>query len=123
MGHFSVPEGGKQMRLVIDTTGMTFTVGSDFEPVLDFETKRPKVDRDTGAPLAQVQVIVFFKDSQGRPRSEIITVKLPDPRPLPAGTPVRLVELVANPWNQNGKSGVAYRATAIEPANKERKAS
>jgi hypothetical protein len=29
------------MRLVLDTTGMTFTVGSDFEPVLDFETKRP----------------------------------------------------------------------------------
>jgi hypothetical protein len=111
------------MRLVIDTTGMSFTVGSDFEPVLDFETKRPKADRATGAPLAQVQLIAFFKDHQGRPRSEILTVKLPDPKPLPAGTPVRLVELVANPWNQNGKSGVAYRAAAIEPANQERKAS
>jgi hypothetical protein len=42
---------------------------------------------------------------------------------VPAGTPVRLVELVANPWSQNGKSGVAYRATAIEPAVPERKAS
>jgi hypothetical protein len=111
------------MRLVIDTTGMTFTVGSDFEPVLDFETKRPKADRATGAMLAQVQLIAFFKDHQGRPRSEILTVKLPDPTPLPAGTPVRLVGLVANPWSQNGRSGVAYRATAIEPAMPERKAS
>jgi hypothetical protein len=102
---------------------MTFTVGSDFEPVLDFETKQPKVDRTTGAPLAQVQLIAFFKDASGRPRSEIITVKLPDPTPVPAGTPVRLTELVANPWNQNGKNGVAYRATAIEPAVPERKAS
>ena len=110
------------MRLVIDTTGMTFTVGSDFEPVLDFETKQPKADRAT-AMLAQVQLIAFFKDHQGRPRSEIITVKLPDPTPVPAGTPVRLAELVANPWSQNGRSGVAYRATAIEPAMPERKAS
>ena len=111
------------MRLVIDTTGMTFTVGSDFEPVLDFETKRPKADRATGAMLAQVQLIAFFKDASGRPRSEILTVKLPDPTPVPAGTPVRLVELVANPWSQNGRSGVAYRATAIEPVGAERKAS
>ena len=36
------------MRLVIDTSGMTFTVGSDFEPVLDFENKQPKADRQTG---------------------------------------------------------------------------
>jgi hypothetical protein len=111
------------MRLVIDTTGMTFTVGSDFEPVLDFETKQPKADRATGARLAQVQLIAFFKDHQGRPRSEIISVKLPDPTPVPAGTPVRVAELVANPWSQNGRNGVAYRATAIEPAMPERKAS
>ena len=69
------------MRLVIDTTGMTFTVGSDFEPVLDFETKQPKADRQTGAMLAQVQVIAFYTDDRGKPRSEIITVKLPDPTP------------------------------------------
>ena len=111
------------MRLVIDTTGMTFTVGSDFEPVLDFETKQPKADRTTGAKLAQVQVIAFYTDDRGKPRSEIITVKLPDPTPVPAGTPVRLVGLVANPWNQNGRNGVAYRATAIEPIGAERKAS
>ena len=111
------------MRLVIDTTGMTFTVGSDFEPVLDFETKLPKADRQTGAMLAQVQVIAFYTDDRGKPRAEIITVKLPDPTPVPAGTPVRLAELVANPWSQNGRSGVAYRATAIEPAMPERKAS
>jgi hypothetical protein len=74
------------MHLVIDTSGMTFTVGSDFEPVLDFETKQPKADRATGAMLAKVQLIALFKDYQGRPRSEILTVKLPDPTPLPAGS-------------------------------------
>ena len=84
------------MRLVIDTTGMTFTVGSDFEPVLDFETKQPKADRQTGAMLAQVQVIAFYTDDRGKPRSEIITVKLPDPTPVPAGTPVRLVGLAGH---------------------------
>jgi hypothetical protein len=87
------------------------------------ETKQPKADRATGAMLAQVQLIAFFKDHQGRPRSEIITVKLPDPTPVPAGTPVRLTELVANPWSQNGRNGVAYRAATNEPAMPERKAS
>ena len=75
------------MRLLLDTTGMTFTVGSDFEPVVDFETKAPKADRATGQPLAQVQLICFYTDGQGRPRSEILTVKTPDPKPAPAGTP------------------------------------
>ncbi|HEV8649590.1 MAG TPA: hypothetical protein VG276_09330 [Actinomycetes bacterium] len=103
------------MRLVIDTTGMSFTVGSDFEPVLDFESKQPKRDRDTGLPLAQVQLICFYTDQAGRPRSEIVTVKLTDPRPVPPGTPVRVVELVANPWANNGRSGVAFRAGAVEP--------
>ena len=103
------------MRLLLDTTGMTFTIGSDFEPVTDFETKAPKADRATGQPLAQVQLIVFYQDGQGRPRSEILTVKTPDPKPVPAGTPVRVRELVANPWANNGRNGVAYRAAAIEP--------
>jgi hypothetical protein len=111
------------MRLLIDTTGMTFTVGSEFEPVTDFETKQPKTDRETGAPLGQVQLICFFRDGQGRPRSEILTVKVPDPKPVPAGSPVRVHELVANPWANNGRNGVAYRASAIEPAQAQAKAS
>jgi hypothetical protein len=110
------PEEGPSMRLLIDTTGMTFTVGSNFEPVTDYETKQPKTDRDTGAPLAQVQLICFYADGQGRPRSEILTVKVPDPKPVPAGSPVRVHELVANPWANNGRNGVAYRAAVIEPA-------
>jgi hypothetical protein len=105
------------MRLLIDTTGMSFTVGSDFEPVTDFETKQPKTDRQTGAPLGQVQLICFYADGQGRPRSEILTVKVPDPKPVPAGSPVRVHELVANPWANNGRNGVAYRAAAIEPVS------
>jgi hypothetical protein len=105
------------MRLLLDTTGMTFTVGSDFEPVTDFETKAPKTDRATGAPLGQVQLICFYADGQGRPRSEILIVKVPNPKPVPAGSPVRVDELVANPWANNGRNGVAYRAASIEPVS------
>src|SRR4029453_12515338 len=103
------------IRLLIDTPGMTFTVGSDFEPVTDYETKQPKADRETGAPLGQVQLICFYADGQGRPRSEILTVKTPPPKAVPAGSPVRVHELVANPWANNGRNGVAYRAAVIEP--------
>jgi hypothetical protein len=46
-------------------------------------------------------------------RTEIITVKTTDPTPIPPMTRVQPVELVAIPWANNGKSGVAYRASAI----------
>jgi hypothetical protein len=72
----------------------------------------PKVDQASGEPLYAVQVIAM-QDGE----SDIITVKVPGlPRTLPQGTPVRVVDLVANPWSNNGKSGVAFRAVRIEPA-------
>jgi hypothetical protein len=44
-------------------------------------------------------------------------VKVPGlPPTLPQGTPVRVVDLVANPWSNNGRSGVAFRAVRVEPA-------
>jgi hypothetical protein len=44
-------------------------------------------------------------------------VKVPGlPPTMGQGTPVRVVDLVANPWSNNGKSGVAFRAVRIEPA-------
>jgi hypothetical protein len=81
-------------------------------PVVDYETKRPKIDQASGEPLYAVQVIAM-QDGE----SDIITVKVPGlPPTLPQGTPVRVVDLVANPWSNNGKSGVAFRAVRIESA-------
>jgi hypothetical protein len=100
------------VKLLIDTTSTVFLAGGAPAPVVDYETKQPKVDRESGEPLYSVQVIAM-QDGE----SDIITVKVPGlPPTLPQGTPVRVVDLVANPWSNNGKSGVAFRAVRIEPA-------
>jgi hypothetical protein len=99
------------VKLLIDTTSTVFLAGGAPAPVVDYETKRPKVDRESGEPLYAVQVIAM-QDGESD-----ITVKVPGlPPTLPQGTPVRVVDLVANPWSNNGRSGVAFRAVRIEPA-------
>ena len=102
------------MRLVIDTTGMQFLAGGSVEPVLDFTTKQHKLDRDSNHPLYQVRLNVFYRDG-GQDRTEIIVVKTTDPTPIPPMTQVRVEGLLAIPWANNGKNGVAYRAAAIRP--------
>ena len=100
------------MKLLIDTKATVFLAGGAPAPVVDYETKRPKVDQASGEPLYAVQVIAM-QDGE----SDIITVKVPGlPPTLPQGTPVRVVDLVANPWSNNGRSGVAFRAVRVEPA-------
>src|SRR6266516_3010661 len=101
--------------LVVDTTKLTFMVAGDYEPVTDYETKQPKADRN-GVPLVLVDLVVSFRNDFGRAKSEVIRVKVPDPKPFAQGTSVRVADLVAVPWSQDGKSGVAYRATAVESA-------
>ncbi len=79
-------------------------------------TGRPKAD-EHGQPLYAVQLIAFSTD-RGKARSEILNVKLADPAPIPPGTPVRVVDLVAQPWANNGRNGIAYRAARIEPLDR-----
>jgi hypothetical protein len=99
------------VKLLIDTKSTVFLAGGAPAPVVDYETKRPKVDQASGEPLYSVQVIAM-QDGE----SDIITVKVPgQPPTLPQGTPVRVIDLVANPWSNNGRSGVAFRAVRIEP--------
>jgi hypothetical protein len=89
------------------------------EPVVDFETKRPRAD-DNGEPLYVVQLVALAEQS-----AEILAVKVPGmPGPgLRQGHPVKVVGLVAQPWTMGDRSGVAFRAARIEPATPVAKAS
>jgi hypothetical protein len=102
------------MRLLLDTSGVVFLAGGQPEPVLDFNTKQPKRDQ-ANRPLFQVRLTAFYKDEDGRDQSEVLVVKLTDPSPLAPMTQVRVAELVAIPWANNGRNGVAYRAARVEP--------
>ena len=100
------------MRLMLDMTAVTFTVTKAPEPRRDFGKTEQKVDRDTGRPQWVVEVLAQDPD-----RGEVIRVTVTGDQPKVSRTQlVRFEELEAIAWNNNGKSGVAYRAMAIHPA-------
>lgn len=103
------------MRLYIDTSKAAsgFMVTRGFEPKVDITTGRVKTDRTTGQELYTIQLMAL--DEKG---GEVITVTIAGAvREIPVTTPVSVVELEAIPWNNNGRSGVAYRAASVAPAN------
>jgi hypothetical protein len=100
------------VRLPIDTSAIAFLCALAPEPLVDFETRRPKAD-ENGEPLYVVQLIAMTDGA-----AEIIAVKVPG---LPSagirqGHPVKVSGLVAQPWTMQDRSGVAFRAARIEPA-------
>jgi len=106
-----------EVKLPIDTTGMTFLAAGPPEPVLDFESKTPKVD-ENGAPLHSVQVVALNDGG-----AEVISVKVASQPKVGQGNTVKITGLVATPWTMGERSGVAYRAEQIEPTSGSRSAS
>jgi hypothetical protein len=107
------------MRLPVDTSAIEFLCALEPEPVLDFETKRPRAD-ENGEPLYVVQLIALTDGA-----AEILAVKVPG---MPSagirqGHPVKVHGLVAQPWTMNDRSGVAFRAARVEPVVAQAKAS
>ena len=90
---------------------MTLVAMAAPEPVVDFATRQPKADGN-GLPLYTVQVAAMFED-----QGEVLAVKIAgEPAGITAGLPVQLTRLVAQPWELGDRSGIAYRAAAIRPA-------
>jgi hypothetical protein len=107
------------VKLPVDTSAIAFLCAMPPEPVVDFETKRPRAD-DNGEPLYVVQLVALGEQS-----AEILAVKVPG---MPSsgirqGHPVKVVGLVAQPWTMGDRSGVAFRAARVEPAIAQAKAS
>jgi hypothetical protein len=99
------------MKLKIDTAGVTFVCTRLPEQRIAFDTGQPKVDRETGLPLWQVQLMAL--DASG---ADIIAVTVPGDLTITVGQPAQVDGLVALPWNQEGRSGIAFRADAIRAA-------
>jgi hypothetical protein len=107
------------MKLPVDTSAIAFLCAMPPEPVVDFETKRPRAD-ENGEPLYMVQLVALAENS-----AEILAVKVPG---MPSanirqGHPVKVHGLVAQAWTMNDRSGVAFRAARVEPVVAQAKAS
>ena len=106
------------MRHVLDTSKLAFTVTKPAEPKTEFGSEQQKVNRATKRPEWVVEVLAM--DSE---RGEVIRVTVAGDQPrVNQGQPVRFDGLEAIPWSNNGRDGVAYRATAIHPAAQSRAA-
>ena len=107
------------MKLPIDTSAIAFLCALAPEPVVDFETRRPKAD-ENGEPLYVIQLLVMGDDS-----ANLIAVKVPGvlSSGIRQGHPVKVHGLVAQPWSMNDRSGVSFRAARVEPAVSQAKAS
>jgi len=93
------------VKLPVDTSAIAFLCAVEAEPVVDFETKRPRAD-ENGEPLYMVQLIAM---SDGA--ADIIAVKVPGQpsQAIRQGHPVKVSGLVAQPWTMQDRSGVAFR--------------
>jgi hypothetical protein len=96
------------MKLLINTTGVSFTCTRAPEQRVSFDTGQPRVDKATGLPLWLVQVMAL--DESG---GDVIAVTVAGEPKVSTGRAVTVAGLVALPWSQDGRAGIAYRADAI----------
>jgi hypothetical protein len=96
------------MRLLIDTRQKQFQVTKEAEPRFNRDNGVPRTDRETGEPLFSVQLLAL-DDSGG----EVIAVTVAGQPKVTVGAPAAVTDLVAIPWQQGDRSGVAYRAASI----------
>lgn len=98
------------MRLPVDTSVVHFVSAGPSEPVVDFDTKAPKLDPN-GVAVNQVHLFVV---GDGGTR-EVISVKISgEVRGLGLFTPVKVTDLLATTWNMGDRSGVSFSASKIE---------
>jgi hypothetical protein len=107
------------VKLPIDTSAIAFLCALAPEPVVDFETKRPRAD-ENGEPLYVIQLLVMGDGS-----ADLIAVKVPGvpSQAIRQGAPVKVTGLVAQPWTMADRAGVSFRAQRVEPAMAAAKAS
>ena len=98
------------MELLIDIARKSFTVGRPFDRRLD-DNGVQRLDRKTRMPLWAAQLIVM--DERGA--DTIVVTVAGDPPQLQQGQPVTPVQLIAFPWNRNGREGIAFRAAEVRP--------
>ena len=100
------------MRLRVDTSQVQrFIVSRAPVPKVDRESGQQRADVNTGELLFSVQVMAL-DDSGG----EVLSVTVPGEPKVALGQDVRIEGLVVIPWEQNGRSGVAFRAVSMVPA-------
>jgi hypothetical protein len=102
------------MRLPIDTSRLRFLAVAEAEPLKKYEEGKPReawgprVDSN-GEVLWGMQVVAL-----GNGEAAVVKVSVPGDPHVTEGEMVQVDELTAQVWERDGKSGVSFRATAIQ---------
>lgn len=79
--------------------------------VANRETGQLRVDRETGKTMYQVGLCLMAGAS-----ADVVTVSVAgEPTGVQLGMPVTVRDLVATPWENEGRHGIAFRAAEIRP--------
>src|SRR5215218_5509285 len=108
---------GACMRLPIDTSRLQFLVVAPAEPLRQYEEGKP---REAWAPRTDASGEVLWRVqlvALGVGEAEIIRVAVPGDPNVSQGEMVRVEEMTAQAWEMDGRSGMAFRATAIKSAS------
>jgi hypothetical protein len=70
-----------------------------------------RTDRKTGGVVFTVGVVAM----RGQDSSVIQVSVVGEPVCVGVGTPLRVVDLEAVPWEHDGRSGIAWRAASVTP--------
>ena len=79
--------------------------------IANMATGEVRKDRASGETVYQVGVVAL----RGRDSSVLQVSVVGEPKGLTVGMPVRVVEWEGVPWDVEGRSGVAWRASAVVP--------
>jgi hypothetical protein len=91
------------MRLPIDTVAVQFMAACPAEPVLDFETKAPRLDGSSQS-LYGVHLFAISPDNYDTLAGE--------PKGITKFTPVKVTNLIASAWDiGGGNHGVFFKMT------------
>lgn len=99
--------------LPIDTSKFTgiFCAVPPAPRVANRETGQVRVDRETGQTVFQVGLCLMSGAT-----AEVVNVSVAgEPRGVQLGMPVQVRDLMATPWENDGRHGVAFRAAEIKP--------
>jgi hypothetical protein len=112
------------VRLPIDTSKLQFIVVAAAEPMQRYEEGRPReawaprTDATSGAVLWRVQLVAL-----GDGDAEILSVTVPGEPKVAQAEIVRVDDLTAQAWELDGRSGMAFRASAIRSTSAHKHAS
>src|SRR5512132_3073045 len=102
------------MRLPIDTSRLQFLVVAPAEPLRQFEEGKP---REAWAPRTDANGEILWRVqlvALGDGEAEIIKVAVPGDPGVAQGEMVRGDGMTAQAGEMEGRSGMAFRATAIQ---------